>query len=101
MKKLLTLMLLLSSFAFVPSTNAANLKTNAALNNPQLRIQIGQRRRHRRDWDRDRDRDYAYGNRIGYGRTWTVDVQRGFHTYRETYQMIDGRRVLVSRVRLY
>jgi hypothetical protein len=99
MKKLLTLMLLLSSFAFVPLTKAANLKTSAALNNPQqLRIQIGHRRyrRHRRDWD-----DYAYGNRVGYGRTWTVDVQRGFRTYRETYQMIDGRRVLISRVRLY
>lgn len=99
MKKLLTLMLLLSSFAFVPMTKAANLKTSAALNNPQLRIQIGQRRRHRRDW-RDRD-DYAYGDRVGYGRTWTVNVQRGFHTYQETYQMIDGRRVLISRVRLY
>ncbi|HYX30581.1 MAG TPA: hypothetical protein VE863_18740 [Pyrinomonadaceae bacterium] len=96
MKKLLTLMLLLSTFAFVPLTKAANLKTSAALNNPQLRIQIGQRRRHRRDYD-----DYAYGNRVGYGRTWTVDVQRGFRTYRETYQMIDGRRVLISRVRLY
>jgi hypothetical protein len=87
---------LLSTFAFVPLTKAANLKTSAALNNPQLRIQIGQRRRHRRDYD-----DYAYGNRVGYGRTWTVDVQRGFRTYRETYQMIDGRRVLISRVRLY
>ena len=96
MKKLLTLALLFSSFAFVPSSKAANLKTSAVLNNPQLRIQIGQRRRHRRDWD-----DYAYGNRVGYGRTWTVDVQRGFHTYRETYQMIDGQRVLISRVRLY
>ena len=79
-------------------TKAANLKTSAALNNPQLRIQIGQRRhrRYRRDWD-----DYAYGNRVGYGRTWTVNVQRGWHTYQETYQMIDGRRVLISRVRLY
>ena len=100
MKKLLTSMLLLSSFAFVPSTKAANLKTSAALNNPQeVRIRI--RRRHRHDWDWDRDRGYAYGNRIGYGRTWTRDVQIGFRTYRETFQMIDGRPVLISRVRLY
>ena len=97
MKRLLTLMLLLSAFVFVPSTKAANVTTSAALNTPQLRIQIG--RRHRRHWDRDRG--YAYGNRIGYGRTFTRDVRVGWRTYRETYQMIDGRWMLVSRVRLY
>jgi hypothetical protein len=96
MKKLLTLTLLLSSFVFIPATKAENVRTNAVLNNPQLRIQIGPRRRHRRDWD-----DYAYGNRVGYGRTFTRDVQIGWRTYRETYQMIDGRPVLISRVRLY
>src|SRR3954453_18279106 len=100
MKKLLTLTLLLSSFAFVPTTNAANVKSGAALNNPQFRIQIGrQRRRHRHDWDWDRDR--AYGDRVGYGRTFTRDVRVGFRTYRETYQVVNGRTVLISRERLY
>ena len=98
MKKLLTLTLLLSSIAFVPTTKAANLKTGAALNNPQVRIQIGQRR-HRRDWNRDRG--YGYGDRVGYGRTFTRDVRVGFRTYRETYQVVNGRTMLVSRVRLY
>ena len=98
MKKLLTLTLLLSSFAFVPTTQAANVKSGAALNNPQVRIQIG-RRRHRHDWDRDRDR--AYGDRVGYGRTFTRDVRVGFRTYRETYQVVNGRTMLISRVRLY
>ena len=98
MKKLLTLTLLLSSFAFAPMTKAANVTTGAALNNPQVRIQIG-RRRHRRDWDRDRD--YAYGDRVGYGRVFTRDVRIGWRTYRETYQVINGRTMLISRVRLY
>src|SRR6516165_7645821 len=96
MKKLLTLTRLLSSFVFfAPATRAENVRTSAVLNNPQLRIQIGQRRRHRRDWD-----DYAYGNRVGYGRTFTRDVQVGWRTYRETYQVVNGRTVLISRVRL-
>src|SRR5438045_2437863 len=102
MKKLLTLTLLLSSFAFIPAVKAENVHTSAVLNNPQLRIQIG--RRHRRDWDRrdwNRDRGYAYGNRIGYGRTFTRDVQIGWRTYRETYQIVNGQTVLISRVRLY
>jgi len=100
MKKLLTLTLLLSSFAFIPAAKAENVHTSAVLNNPQLRIQIG--RRHRRhDWYWDRDRGYGYGDRIGYGRTFSRDVQVGWRTYRETYQMIDGRPVLISRVRLY
>ena len=99
MKKLLTLTLLLSSFAFAGSSKAATVTTGAALNNPQLRIQIGQRRRHRRDWDRDRD--WAYGDRVGYGRTFTRDVELGRHVYRETYQMRNGQTILISRVRLY
>jgi len=99
MKKLLTLTLLLSSFAFVWSSKAANVTTGAALNNPQIQIRLGQRRRHRRDWDRDRG--YAYGDRVGYGRTFTRDVQRGWHTYRETYQVRNGQTILISRVRLY
>ena len=98
MKKLLTLTLLLSSFAFAGSSKAANVTTGAAFNNPQVRIQIG-RRRHRRDWDRDRD--WAYGDRVGYGRTFTRDVEFGRHVYRETYQVRNGRTILISRVRLY
>ena len=99
MKKLfVVLMLMLSTFAFVPLTQAANVTTGAVLNKPQLRIQIGQRR-HRRNWERQRD--WAYGDRVGYGRTFTRDVQVGFRTYRETYQVINGRTVLISRVRLY
>jgi len=96
MKKLLTLTLLLSSLSFVGSTQAAPKNTSAALDNPQLRIQIG-RRRHRngRDWDR------AYGERVGYGRTFTRDVQYGRRVYRETYQVRNGRTFLISRVRLY
>ena len=97
MKKLLTLTLLLSSLVLVPATKAENVRTSAVMNNPQLRIQIGPRRRHRRDWNDY----YAYGNRIGYGRMFTRDVQYGWRTYRETYQIIDGRPVLISRVRLY
>ena len=97
MKKLLTLMLLLSSIAFVPVTKAESVTTGKAFNTPQVRIQIGRRRRHRRDWDRD----WAYGDRIGYGRTFTRDVRVGFRTYRETYQRVNGRTVLISRVRLY
>lgn len=98
MKKLLTLMLLLSSFAFAPTSKAANVTTGAAFSKPQVRIQIG-RRRHRHDWNRNRD--YAYGDRVGYGRTFTRDVRLGFRTYRETYQVVNGRTVLISRVRLY
>ena len=99
MKKLLTLTLLLSSFVFAGSSKAANVTTGAAFNNPQIRIRIGQRR-HRRDWDRDRDYR-AYGDRVGYGRTFTRDVEFGRHVYRETYQVRYGRTILISRVRLY
>jgi len=98
MKKLMILILLLSSLAFVPATQATNVTTGAAFNTPQVRIQIG-RRRHRRNWERQRD--WAYGDRVGYGRTFTRDVHIGFRTYRETYQVINGRTVLISRVRLY
>jgi len=96
MKKLLTLTLLLSSLGFVGSAQAATKTTGAVVDNPQLRIQVGRRRhRNRRDWDR------AYGDRVGYGRTFTRDVQYGRRVYRETYQVRNGRTYLVSRVRLY
>ena len=99
MKKLiLTFTMLLSSFVFVPATEAANVTKSVALNTPQIRIQIG-RRRNRRNWERRRD--WAYGDRVGYGRMFTRDVRYGFRTYRETYQVVNGRTVLISRVRLY
>jgi hypothetical protein len=97
MKKLLTLLLLLSSIVFIGSSNTANAAGNA-VSTPQVRIELGQRRRHR-------GRGWARGNRIGYGRTFTRDVQRGWRIYRETYQVRylpngDTQTVLVSRVRL-
>jgi hypothetical protein len=100
MKKLLTLTLLISSLGFVGSAKAATeVKSAAALNNsPQIRVRIGQRRyreRHRRDWNQ------AYGDRVGYGRTFTRNVRYGRSIYRETYQVRDGRTFLISRVRLY
>ena len=99
MKKLLTLTLMLSSLGLVGSANAATKDTGGAAfnNNPQVRIQIGRRYRHRRDWDRDR----AYGERVGYGRTFTRDIQYGRRVYRETYLIRNGRTYLVSRVRVY
>jgi len=95
MRKLLTLALLLFAFDFVPAAKAENVRTSAALN-PQIQVQIGRRRRRRnRDWN------FAFGNRVGYGRTFTQDVRIGRRTYRETYQIINGRAVLISRVRLF
>jgi len=97
MRKLLISMLMLSSFIFVaPSAT----KSGEAIAKPQFRIEIGQRRRHR-DWNRD----WARGDRVGYGRTYTRDVQRGFRLYRETYRVMylpNGatQTQLVSRVRL-
>ena len=79
MKKLLLSIVLLSSFTFFGSTVAS--ATTPAVGNPQLRIEVGQRRR------RWRNRGYATGQRIGYGRTFTRDVQRGWRIYRETYQV--------------
>jgi hypothetical protein len=99
MKTLLTLTLMLSSLGLVGSTQAAARNTGSAAlnNNPQIRIRIGNRHRH----DRDRDWDRAYGDRVGYGRTFTRDVQYGRRVYRETYQMRNGRTYLISRVRVY
>jgi hypothetical protein len=101
MKKLLTLTFLISSLGFVGSSTAtAKEMTAGALNNsPQIRVQIG-RRRHR-DRYRNRNWNQAYGERVGYGRTFTRDVRYGRSIYRETYRVRDGRTFLVSRVRLY
>jgi len=78
MKKLLALTLTLASLGFLGlGTGTAEAKTNAITNGtPQVRIQIGPRR-HRDRYDR-----YDYGYRT---RTETRIVQRGWHTYRETY----------------
>ena len=97
MKNLLLLIGLLSSITFFGSSTA-NAGT-PAVGNPQLRIQIGQPRR------RWRYRGYAEGSRVGYGRTFTRDVQRGWRIYRETYQvryLPNGyqQTVLISRVRI-
>lgn len=97
MKKLLLSIVLLSSFTFVGSSTAH--AATAAVGNPQLRIEVGQRRR------RWRNRGYAAGQRIGYGRTFTRDVQRGWRIYRETYQvryLPNGmtQTMLISRVRI-
>jgi len=99
MKRLGTMILMLASFGFFGSLQQANATTVAALGKPQVRIELGQRRRR---WG---DRDWARGDRIGYGRTFTRDVYRGRHLFRETYQV---RRLpngmtqtfLVSRIRL-
>ena len=97
MKKLLLSIALLSSFTFV-GLRAATAAT-PAVGSPQLRIEVGQRRR------RWRNRGYATGQRIGYGRTFTRDVQRGWRVYRETYQVRyfpNGmtQTMLISRVRI-
>ena len=100
MKRLGTLILMLASFGFFGSLQVANATTMTAVGKPQVRIELGQRRR------RWRNRDWAYGERIGYGRTFTRDVYRGRHLFRETYQvrrLPNGFRqtFLISRVRVY
>jgi len=105
MKKFFAGILMLLSFVFVGAWDSANATTTAALGKPQVQIQIGRPRRRYRDW-RYRNWDYrARGDRIGYGRTFTRDVQRGWRLYRETYQvryLPNGmtQTVLISRVRL-
>ena len=102
MKKLLTITLALASFGFLGLGSEAKAETVVKAT-PQFRIQIGPQRRHRR-WN---NRDWNRGERVGYGRT-TVQtrlVQRGFHTYRETYQvryLPNGltQTTLISRVRV-
>lgn len=99
MKKFLLSLVFLSLCEFGGLASTVRATTNS-VSTPQLRIEVGQRRR------RWRNRGYATGNRIGYGRTFTRDVQRGWRTYRETYQvryLPNGltQTVLVSRVRIY
>src|SRR5712671_371217 len=108
MKRLITLTLALASMGFFGL--GSNLKTDTSVQamTPQFRIQIGPRRNRR--W-RDRDyRDYENrGDRVGYGYGRTVIqtrlVQRGWHTYRETYQTTyyqngQTQTILISRERV-
>jgi hypothetical protein len=104
MKQLLTLILTLASFAFVVPLTQTETTSAATLGKPQLRIQIGRQRRRYRDWRRDENR----GERVGYGQVYTETrlVQRGFRTYRETYQvryLPNGQTMttLISRERVY
>src|SRR5205823_15064778 len=104
MKKLITLTLALASMGFFGL--GSDLKTNTAVQAmpPQFRIQIGRRNR------RWRDRDYENrGERVGYGYGQTTVqtrlVQRGWHTYHETYQITyyangQTQTTLISRVRV-
>jgi len=96
MKKLMILVLLLTSFVFIGSTQTAD--ASAAVGKPQIRIEVGQRRRYRRPV-------WARGERVGYNRTFTRVVRRGWRSYQETYQvryLPNGmtQTVLISRVRL-
>jgi hypothetical protein len=106
MKRLITLTLALASMGFFGL--GSDLKSGSSVQAmvPQFRIQIGPQRRNRR-W---RDRDYENrGDRVGYGYGRTVVqtrvVQRGWHTYRETYQTTyypngQTQTTLISRVRV-
>ena len=105
MKRLLTMILALASFGFLSLGTEVGADSMVKAATPQVRIQIGSQRRNRR-W---RNRDWNRGERVGYGygRT-TVQtrlVHRGFHTYRETYQvryLPNGltQTTLISRVRV-
>ena len=92
------LVLMLTSFVFIGSTQTADAATSAALGKPQIRIEVGQRRRYRRPV-------WARGEQVGYSRTFTRVVRRGWRSYQETYQvryLPNGmtQTVLISRVRL-
>ena len=104
MKKLITLTLALASLGFFGLGSDLTTNTEAKALTPQVRIQIGRRNR------RWRDRDYENrGDRIGYGYGRTVVqtrlVQRGWHTYRETYRVTyfpngQTQTTLISRMRV-
>ena len=112
MKRILTITLALASMGFFGLGSDLTTNTAAKAVTPQLRIQIGPQRRNRRWRNRDyRDyRDYENrGDRVGYGYGQTVVqtrlVQRGWHTYRETYQVTyfpngETRTTLISRERV-
>jgi hypothetical protein len=101
MKRLITLTLALASLGFFGLGSNLTTNTEAKALTPQVRIQIGRRNRRWRDENR--------GDRIGYeyGRTVveTRLVQRGWHTYRETYRVTyfpngQTQTTLISRMRV-
>jgi hypothetical protein len=119
MKKLFALTLTLASFGLMGSLAETKANTMAKVTKPQVRIEIGNRRRQNRDWrnrefrNRGYDRDYynrnynnRYFNNGGYRTvTQTRIVQYGWQTVRETYQVTylpDGRTEtrLISRERI-
>lgn len=105
MKRLITLTLAVASMGFFGLGSDLKTDTSVQAMTPQFRIQIGPQRRNRR-----RDRDYENrGDRVGYGYGRTVTqtrlVQRGWHTYRETYRTTyfpngQTQTTLISRVRV-
>jgi hypothetical protein len=91
MKKFLALAILsISAAAFVPSVEAKSINASAnTVNEPQIRVQIGQNRRN---------------NRRAV-RTYTRNVRVGRQLYRETYRITyrangTTRTQLLSRVRI-
>ncbi len=100
MKKLLSTMLMLGSSVFIGAATPAQASPVAAVTTPQIRIELGQRRR------RYRRPPWARGERVGYTRTFTRVVRSGWRTFRETYEvryLPNGRTQtrLISRVRVY
>ena len=93
MKRILTITLALASMGLFGLGSDLTTNTEAKAAKPQFRIQIGpQRNRRGRNRDYRDYRDYENrGDRVGYGYGRTVVetrlVQRGWHTYRETYQI--------------
>ncbi|HXM50023.1 MAG TPA: hypothetical protein VN956_19435 [Pyrinomonadaceae bacterium] len=93
MKRILTITLALASMGLLGLGSDLTTNTEAKAAKPQFRIQIGpQRNRRWRNRDYRDYRDYENrGDRVGYGYGRTVVqtrlVQRGWHTYRETYQI--------------
>ncbi|HEV8367909.1 MAG TPA: hypothetical protein VGQ39_08160 [Pyrinomonadaceae bacterium] len=77
MRKLLALILTSASFLLFAPDVVTKVSAATNVTNPQIRVQIGRNRR----W---RNRHYR-----NYGRTvvQTRYVQRGWNTYRETYQI--------------
>jgi len=91
MKKLLTLSLMLGAMTFAVPSAAEAKTTTAAVESPQIRVQIG--------------RNARYRNRRVRTYTTTRIVRRGFRTFRETVRttyLPNGRTStqVVSRVRI-
>ena len=105
MKKLFALTLALASFGLIGSWTETKANTMAKATKPQLRIEIGNRRRRNRIYE-NRNYNNRYFNNGGYRTsTETRIVHYGWQTLRETYQVTylpDGRTEtrLISRERI-